>query len=302
MNEKLTGLIAATFTPMHRDGSLNLDLIPAMVDYLLQSGVSGLYVGGSTGEGMSLTTGEREAVAETYVEAAAGRLPVIVQVGHNSLEESRHLARHAAKLGVTALSATPPCYFRPRSQEVLIECMAEIASAAPEVPFYYYFIPKFCGNGVSMVDFLPAASRRIPNLKGVKFSDLFVADYQSCLDLDKGRFDVLWGCDEMLLSALVVGAKAAVGSTYNFMAPIYCRVMAAFEDGDLAEARTQMSVVLKLMRVMNGRYAPLAPAMKFAMSLVGFDCGPCRIPLAAVSDEAAQGLTRDLVALGLGKE
>ena len=302
MTEKLSGLIAATYTPMHEDGSLNLALVPNLVNHLLRNGVGGLYVGGSTGEGMSLTTKERQAVAEAYVQAAGGQLPVIVQVGHNSLKEARGLARHAAELGVTAISATSPSYFKPGSLDVLIDCMAEIASAAPETPFYYYHIPKFSGNDASMVDFLAAAAKRIPSLRGVKFSDLYTADYQSCLELDHGRFDVLWGCDEMLLSALVVGARAAVGSTYNFMAPLYLRAMDAYDNGDLRAARGHMSAVLKILRVLNGRHVALAPAMKFAMGVIGLDCGPSRAPLDSVSQEAGQALRQDLLESGLNRK
>ncbi len=95
----LAGLIAATTTPLRDDGSLHLDAIGPMIDRLLESGVSGLYVCGSTGEGMSLTCDERKAVVEASVAAAAGRVPVIVQVGHNSLADARTLAAHAARAG-----------------------------------------------------------------------------------------------------------------------------------------------------------------------------------------------------------
>ena len=96
---RLTGLIAATYTPFREDGSVNLDLIPTMIDYMIESGVSGFYVCGSTGEGESMSVEERKQVAQASVSATKGRLPVVVQVGHNSVESACELARHAADSG-----------------------------------------------------------------------------------------------------------------------------------------------------------------------------------------------------------
>ena len=108
---KLEGLIAATFTPMNSDGSLALSRVAPMVDRLISDGVSGLYVCGSTGEGPSLSTQERFEVAASFVSASRGRVPVVVQVGHNSLAEAATLAAHAERIGAQAISATPPSYF-----------------------------------------------------------------------------------------------------------------------------------------------------------------------------------------------
>ena len=105
---RLRGLIAAGFTPLHADGSLDLDRIGPMVEQLLDDGVEGIYAVGSTGEGVSLTTAERREVAAAYVSAVGGRCPVVIQVGHNSLAEARGLAAHARRIGATAISATPP--------------------------------------------------------------------------------------------------------------------------------------------------------------------------------------------------
>ncbi|MEZ6062381.1 MAG: dihydrodipicolinate synthase family protein [Planctomycetaceae bacterium] len=197
---KLTGLIAATYTPFHADGSLNTKPIPEYVDFLLNSGVSGLYVCGSTGEGVSLTGDERRVLAEAFVKAAAGRVPVIVQVGHNCLREARELATHAADIGADVISATCPFYFKPASVDLLIASMAEVAAGGPNLPFYYYHIPSMTGVNLNMTEFLSKAADSIPNLAGLKFTSTTVHEFQSCLSIDNGRFDILWGCDEMLLS------------------------------------------------------------------------------------------------------
>ncbi|HNY80064.1 MAG: dihydrodipicolinate synthase family protein [Sedimentisphaerales bacterium] len=296
MAYRLTGLIAATYTPLCEDGSLHLDLVPAMVDFLERSGVTGIYICGSTGEGMSLSGDERRAVAEAYVQVAKGRLKTIVQVGHNSLAEAAQLAGHARWIGADAISATAPSYFKVGSIEVLADCMAQVASGAPDLPFYYYNIPSLTGVALDMVSFLPVAAARIPNLVGMKYTAPTVFEFQACLELEGGRFDCVWGCDEMLLSALAAGARGAIGSTYNTAAPLYRRLMEAFERGDLAEARRLQSLSIQMVRAINR--CPFHPAMKQILAMSGLDCGPCRLPLPRVDTAQVEQLRRDLNTLG----
>ncbi len=167
---KLKGLIPAVFTPMKENGSLNLDKVDAVVEHLLFDKVSGIYVCGSTGEGSSLSVEERMATALAYVSAVNKRIPVIVHVGHNSLVEARNLATHAQKIGADAIAAVPPSYFKINSIEKLVDCAAEVASAVPEMPFYYYNIPSLTGVEFDMVEFIQLGAKRIPNFVGIKYS------------------------------------------------------------------------------------------------------------------------------------
>lgn len=201
MQDSYIGLFAAVFTPMCRDGSLNLAQIQPMVDYLVRAQISGLYVCGSTGEGPSLSSEERRTVAAAYVEAASGKLPVVVQIGHNSLAEARALASHAQAVGADAISAMPPSYFKFSSLDTLIDCLSEIASATTNLPFFYYHIPSLTGMDFDMVEFLRLGCKRLPNLAGIKYSDTSIDGYQACLRFAPQRFSILFGCDEMLLSA-----------------------------------------------------------------------------------------------------
>ena len=154
----MNGLVPATFTPMHADGSLNLDLVLPMVERLLAFKVMSMFVCGTTGECASLSTAERKATLEAFITAAAGRIPVIAHVGHTAIADSRDLAAHAESSGAAAISATPPFYFKPASVSVLVDCMAAIAAAAPSLPFYYYHIPHFTGVALEMEDFLHEAA------------------------------------------------------------------------------------------------------------------------------------------------
>ncbi len=294
--EKYRGLIAAVFTPFAADGTLNPDLVPAIVEHLIGDGIRGIYVCGTTGEGPLLSGDERRAVARAYVDAVGRRIPVIVQVGHNSLTEARGLAVHARQVGADAISAVPPMYFKPESTEVLVECLREITSAVPELPFFYYHIPRFTGAQIDVLELLRRAERELPGFIGIKYSAATVNEYQECLDFVEDRYAILFGCDEMLLSGLSAGAAGAVGSTYNFAAPLYNSLITAFERRDLEAARRFQSLSLKMIRLMY-KYRGL-PAFKATMGLLGLDCGPARLPIQTLSADEVQAMKLDLEHIG----
>lgn len=273
---QLHGLIAATYTPMTEDGSLNLPAVEPMVEKLIGDGVSGLYVCGSTGEGVSMTTNERLQVAEAFVKSSSGKVPVIVQVGHNCLEDAKVLAKGAEKIGAAAISATCPSYFKISTTEILTQSMKQIALAASELPFYYYHIPALTGSPICMEQFLAESEIEIPNLVGLKYTDTLIHKYQSCLELQNRKFNCLWGCDEMFLAALSVGGKGAVGSTYNLIAPTYIKMIQAFTDKDLQLAgRLQQKAIQFVTEI--SRF-PYHSAMKHVMNRLGWDVGVCRLP------------------------
>ncbi|MCE9545526.1 MAG: dihydrodipicolinate synthase family protein [Planctomycetia bacterium] len=292
----MTGLTAAVFTPLAPDGSLNLSVVGTIADRFVDEGVSGLFVCGTTGEGMSLTTAERQRVAAAWREGAVGRLKIIIQVGHNCLADAKELAAHAQAIGADAVAALPPHFFRPATLELLVESMSQIAAAAPAIPFYYYHIPSLTGVQPSMVDFLRLAGARIPNLAGMKFTSRELDEYRGCLELDGGRFDLLWGPDDMLLDALSVGGRGAVGLTYNVAAPLYLRLKRAYERGDLVTAQACQAHAVAL-RDCAARFGGQV-AIKRIMSLIGPDCGPCRLPLATLDERQTAELHRELTAIG----
>jgi N-acetylneuraminate lyase len=296
----ITGIVPAVYTPMHEDGSINFDMIMPIVEFLLHDSVSALYVCGSTGEGPSLSTDERVAVTDAYLEAVADRLPVIVQVGHNSLKQAYRLAKHAQKSGAAAISAVPPTYFKIDSLDVLLNCLGEITSGAPDLPFYYYHIPRLTAVQIDVVEFLRLGAQSLPTLHGVKYSTFTMWEFQGCIDLDDGRFNMLFGSDEMLLSGLVVGAHGAVGSTYNFAAPLYNRIIAAFKRDDIKEARRLQGLSVKMIQPLNkhGSLNSNSPSLKAMMKLVGLDCGPMRLPHIALSPDKVGALRRDMEEIG----
>src|SRR5690606_12356505 len=207
---KIKGLIAATFAAYREDGSIDLDIIPSYVEYLIEQGVKGVFVCGTNGEGPSLSVAERMAITEKYISVVNKRILVFVHVGHSSITEEKRLAAHAQEHGADYISSVSAFYFKPTSVANFVACMAEIALAAPELPFFYYHIPALTGIQIDMIEFLKLAEGQIPTLAGIKYTAATIHEYQACRHYKDGKYDILFGYDELLLPALAVGAVGAI--------------------------------------------------------------------------------------------
>lgn len=294
---RLTGLVAATHTPFAPDGSLNLAVVEQQAGHLLRHSIRTAFVAGTTGESHSLSLEERRQLARRWFEVTHGTpLRVIVHAGANCLPDARALAAQAQELGALAIAALAPSYFKPPDLAALVDWCAAVAAAAPDTPFYFYDIPALTGVTFAMPEFLDRARGRIPTLAGLKYTNPDLMAYQFCLHASDGAFDVPWGLDECLLAALALGAAGAVGSTYNFAAPLYQRLTAAFQNGDLESARREQLRSAQLIQLLRG-YGYMGAA-KAVMQMLGVEVGPARLPNGNPVPEQVARLRRDLDALG----
>ncbi|HMR19637.1 MAG TPA: dihydrodipicolinate synthase family protein [Sphingobacterium sp.] len=289
---KITGLIAATFAAYKEDGSIDLDTIPSYVEYLIGQGVKGVFVCGTNGEGPNLSIAERMAITEKYIEAVGKRILVFVHVGHSSIEEAKRLAAHAQDCGADYISSVSAFYFKPSSVANLVSCMSDIAAAAPNLPFFYYHIPALTGIQIDMVEFLTLAEEQIPTLAGIKYTASTIHEYQACLHYKDSKFDILFGYDELLLPALAVGAKGAIGSTYNYAAKLYGKVVKLFDAGHIDAAEKLHYEAVKMVQLLV-KYGPI-PTQRAIMEKVGFDLGVPRLPLEPLSAARQKQLYEDL--------
>ena len=193
--QQLQGLIAAPFTPMGKDESLNLSLIPAYYQMLRANGIIGAFIWGSTGEGVSMTVKEKMEVAEAWAKVTKSdpEFKVMTLLGGTCIADCRALARHARESGLYAVSFTAPFYFKPASVRQLAECCKAIAEEVPDLPFYYYHIPVLTGVEFSMIDLLQAVDGEVPNFAGIKYTHEDFMDFLSCLNYNNGKYDMLWG-------------------------------------------------------------------------------------------------------------
>jgi N-acetylneuraminate lyase len=295
-SNRLTGLIAAPFTPFKPDFSLNLSVVPQLAEHLVTQKVAGAFIGGTTGEWPSLSTPERRAVADAWRKVTGPNLKLIVHVGHNSLVECQDLARHANSIGADAISALAPCVFRPATLQLIVDFCRQIAAAAPQTPFYYYHMPDLTGVNFNMAEFLPLARESIPTFSGIKFTHSNLMDFGMTLADAGDHLDVLFGRDEYLLAGLALGAKGAVGSTYNHSARLYHKLMEAHAAGFADKARDAQVYVQRLM-VSQLKAGGVIVAGKAIMAFEGIDCGPPRPPFAPLVGQKLAAFKAELDAL-----
>ncbi len=295
--QKIRGLIAATFTPFKHDGSLNLSVIPAYAEKLKNDRVNGAFICGTTGEGMFLTPEERMMVTEAWMKEQTENFKIIVHVGSTSALQSRRLAAHAQKKGAYAISSMGPVFLPPSNIDDLVSFCSYIAKGAPGLPFYYYHIPTVSNVNLSMTEFLKEAQKHIPDLAGLKFTHRNNMELMLCLHLDNGRWDILPGFDEELLMGLTAGATGAVGSTYNYLAALYNKIIDAFNAGDINKARELQLQSVRFVEILI-RYGGGVAGGKPVMNFAGIDCGPLRTPAHNISEREKATYRDKLKAIG----
>ena len=295
--EKIKGLINAPFTPFHEDGSLNLAPIPEYAALLARNGLKGVFINGSSGEGYMLTEEERMQLAEAWMAAVPKDFKVIVHVGSTSVMSSRRLAEHAQKIGAWGIGAMATPFPKIGNIEQLCRYCEEIASAAPELPFYYYHIPAFNGAFLSMYDFLKAVDGRIPNFAGIKYTFESLYEYNRCRRYQNGKFDMLHGQDETILPCLAMGgAQGGIGGTTNYNGRCLTGILEAWEKGDLEKARQLQDFAQDVIDVICNFRGNIVGGKRI-MKLIGLDLGPNRVPFMSVTDEEEQELRRQLEAI-----
>ncbi|KAE8294279.1 N-acetylneuraminate lyase [Larimichthys crocea] len=294
--KNLTGLVAATFTPLNPQGEINLSVIGPYIDYLIEKqGVNSIFVNGTTGESMSLSVEERKTLANDWCKKAKGKMDhVIIHVGCMSLKDSQELAIHAAQIGADGIAVISPSFFKPRSAEVLRTFLQEVASVAPSLPFYYYHIPAITGVNVLVRDLLEDIEKVIPSFRGVKFSGSDLMDFGQCLSYSQPQWSFLYGMDEQLIAALAMGANGAVGSTYNYIGSNMNELISAFEKGDIAKARTIQFKMQELLSFAMKLGFDLGVNKQLMSVVSGLCLGPPRLPVMQCSDAHALSIAEKL--------
>ena len=296
-NSKTEGLIAAPMTAYHPDGTVNPDVIPSYSEFLQSNGVVGVFINGTTGEGFSLSVEERKAIAESWMKTATGEFKVIVHISHTCAVSARDLARHAAQIGAWGIGEMGPIFYKPNNVEELSDYAAKTAAQAPDLAYYYYHMPSMNGVCFPMLKFLIAAKPKISNLAGIKYTHEDFVDFELCREFNGGKYDILYGRDETLLCSLALGCRGAVGSTYNIMAPLYCRLIDAFDSGDITEARRLQRMSMKVIRLLAQTNSFIS-ALKEVMNMTGLNLGGVRSPLKNIEAVKIAELKNDLKELG----
>lgn len=291
-----TRIIAAAFTPMDETGELQLEKIDELARLYRKNEVDGVFIAGTTGECSALTFEEKKRLLEAWAAIDQPGLQRIYMLGGTALKDIQYLASMSVDHQMDAVSIVCPYYLKPRNVEDLVAFCRMSVEHTPEIPFYYYHIPQLSGGHFSMTEFLKIAAERIPNFAGIKYSAPNIMEFHACCAYQEGRYEMYWGSDEALLSGLVVGAAGAIGSTYNYAAPLYRKIILAVEQGRLAEAERWQHQAVEMVSLLF-KYGG-AGAGKAFMKIIGLDCGQFRPPVANPSEEQRRSLERELLSIG----
>jgi N-acetylneuraminate lyase len=265
------GIFPALLTPFREDGGINEDALRKLVSVNLAKGVAGFYVCGSTAEVFLLKPEERKRILEIVADEVKGKAAVICHVGAIGTDWSIEFARHAAALGVDALSSVPPFYY-PFSPGEILDYYRDIADAV-DLPMVVYNIPAF--SGVTLGGERIKALREHKNIIGIKHTSMDLYQTPSMKRADPGLIDIN-GYDEIFLGGLSMGADGGIGSTYNLMAEKFTGIHRAFAAGRIDEARNLQTEANDVIRVLTGM--GVFAAEKYLLGLQGIPFGSCRKP------------------------
>ncbi len=282
----MKGIFTALLTPFKDDYSINEASLKKLVEFNLEKGINGFYVGGSTGEGLIMTSEERKEVFRIVKEAAGDRVPLIAHCGSISTDEAISMAKTAEALGYDAVSAVAPLYYG-FSFPAIRKYYDDIVSSV-NIPMVVYNFPG--GSGVTFTADYAAEMFKDERYMGIKHTsnDLYTLhQFKQKIDRPVTIFN---GFDEMCLGGLAMGADGAIGSTYNFMGDKFIKIFEAFNAGDMATAQAIQTRANEIIAEMI-KYTVL-PCEKAIMTHLGIDCGPCRRPFLPLTKEANEAMAR----------
>lgn len=279
--ERYRGVIPAFYACYDEAGQVSVERTRRLARHLVNKGVKGLYVGGSSGECIYLEKEERMAILEAVMAEVKGECTIIAHVACNNTHESCQLAAHAESLGVDAIASIPPIYFHLPDHAIAAYWNA-ISAAAPHTDFIIYNIPQLAG--VALTPALLAEMQKNPRVIGVKNSSMPTQDIQMWKDQGGPDFVVMNGPDEQFVSGLAMGATGGIGGTFAVMPELFLKVWGLFYAGKVAEAAAVQNDICRIIYKMCSAHGNLYAVLKAILKKHGCDIGSVRKPLPALID------------------
>lgn len=281
--DKYKGVIPAFYACYDENGEISEKGVQDLTKYFIEKGVKGVYVNGSSGECIYQSVEDRKKVLDNVMKANDGSLTVIAHVACNNTRDSQELARHAESLGVDAIAAIPPIYFR-LPEHAIARYWNDISAAAPNTDFVIYNIPQLAG--VALTPSLYAEMRKNPNVIGVKNSSMPVQDIQMFCQDGGADYIVFNGPDEQFISGRIIGAEGGIGGTYGVMPELFLKMDECLANKDLETAKAIQYDVNKIIYKMCSAHGNMYAVIKAILKLnEGLELGSVRAPLAELTEE-----------------
>lgn len=296
---KYKGVIPAFYACYDDQGEISPERVQALTKFHIEKGVKGVYVNGSSGECIYQSVEDRKVVLENVVEAAEGKLTIIAHVACNNTRDSIELAKHAEKLGVDAIAAIPPIYFR-LPEYAIAKYWNDMSEAAPETDFVIYNIPQLAG--VNLTPALYEEMRKNPRVIGVKNSSMPVQDIETFASASGDDYIVFNGPDEQFLGGRIMGANGGIGGTYGAMPELFLALDELIKNKELETAKELQyainRIISKLVSGHGNMYGMIKEVLRINEDL---DLGSVREPLPAlveddlaIAKEAAEMITETI--------
>ena len=276
---KYQGIIPAFYACYDDNGNISPERVREMTRWLIDQGVQGLYVGGSSGECIYQGKEERKLLLENVMAEAKGEITVIAHIACNNTADSCELAAHAESLGVDAIAAIPPIYFK-LPPHAIAKYWNDMSVAAPNTDFIIYNIPQLAGVSLSVP--LLQEMLKNPRVIGVKNSSMPTQDIQMWIDEGAMVFN---GPDEQLISGLVMGAVGGIGGTYSVMPKLYVELYRCVKAGEMAKALEIQNDCCRIIYKLCSGHGNMYAMIKETLRKLGCpNCGSVRAPLAEIID------------------
>lgn len=247
--KKMTGMIAAALSPVTKTESYDYALLKGYVDWLVAMGCDAIFAIGSTGGFPVFSEEERKTLAEGFVRAVDGRIPLCIQVGSDNEARTMALAKHAGAAGADCIAAVPPYYYK-YNAECLAAYFGRIAAVNPDLPFYIYNIPMFTGSDITP-PLLKRLRGEIPNLAGIKDTTQDYPRYVDYCDVMGPDFGTIMGSDAMCLAALQCGGAGGICAMAAHNPELMVKMFAAYHAGRLAEAQKLQFLSARMRTLMQ---------------------------------------------------
>ena len=279
---KYKGVILAFYACYDENGEISQERVKALVQYFIDKGVKGIYVNGSSGECIYQSVEDRKQIIEAVMEVAEGKLTVINHVACNNTKDSIELAKHSESVGVDAIAAIPPIYFKLPEYSIAAYWNA-MSEAAPNTDFIIYNIPQLAG--VALTGSLYATMRQNPRVIGVKNSSMPVQDIQMFVAAGGEDYIVFNGPDEQYLGGRLMGAEAGIGGTYGVMPDLFLKLESLIQERDLDTAKKlQYAINEVIYKMVSGKANMYAVAKEVLRLNEKLDLGSVRQPLEALAE------------------
>ncbi len=289
------GVHVALATPLTSDFEIDVAGARRLVEHVIEGGIHGLIVLGSTGELPSIPAAKRRKMVQTVLEATAGRVPVITALAQNSFEDAVEEVQALAGQGVRGVLATVPFYY-PTNQAGIENFYRRLAERSP-LPLLIYNIPQF--TKLSVPPQTVASLARDGMVRGIKDSSGDFEYFSQVVFATRGiaGFRVFTGSDTMLFASLAIGADGTIAGGPNLAPKLAVDLYAAYEAADWTAARSLQEKVLRL--VMATRRGIFPAAIKAGLEMLGICEAVTAPPVPPLSAEDREQLRVTLAELGL---